>query len=806
MYMPSDWEIKKCLGLALAILLANLGLVVLAASGLDIPILRQIVGFIFLTFIPGILILRILKIHNIGAIESLLYSVGLSIAFVMFTGLFANFVLPLIGVSKPISLLPITATLGIFTLILGAVAYKRDRDFAAEPKQFNIAKCFSPPYLFLLALPLLAILGAHLVNLYQNNFLLLFFIIVICCVVAMVVFDWLPKDAYPLAIVMIGLSLLLHVTLISNQLSGYDIHLEYYFQNLVAQSGYWNFTIPHDYNTALSVVLLCPVYSCILNMNAIWVFKIVYPLIFCLVPLALFHIFREQIGNKKAFLSAFFFMSIITFFTEMTAIARQQIAELFLALLTSLLIDRKLALNQRGTLVIIFAVSLIVSHYALGYICMAFLVVGWGIWALIRSRAGRRAWGWLTHKFGGLPQGLTSQGAFPHKIMALIVGIYLVFALGWYGGIAQGAALAAIKDIVHEYSASLLSTELTDQGQASQAAQGYASQATLLWSGEPSNSGPSELSTPGPGKPDEPSSKPFDIRATESLIETALGLDFTSASPLGKTFRIFQYLTQLFIVIGFCGMIFKPKRFKFRAEFIALSIVAALILFACIVIPGFSTYLGATRFYHIALFFLAPFCIIGGEAIWQRASRLSQSISSRLKGGRGLTSQPAPIINSTPLRLVVLGVLIPYFIFTSGLVSEISGNELYPGDIPHSLALSSSRLDMPVFNDGEAEAVAWLARNIDGGTPLYGDEYGRLLVLYERLFSQTGSIPASGEIPEDAYVFFRTWNIEKQEMLVVVWPRRQRQLKHVGLANMTALLDGREVIYDNGNAQIWAPR
>lgn len=79
---PSDWDIKKCLWLSLAISLAALGLVGLAAVGFDMPILRQIVGFVFLTFVPGILILRILKSHNIGLIESLLYSVGLSLAFV----------------------------------------------------------------------------------------------------------------------------------------------------------------------------------------------------------------------------------------------------------------------------------------------------------------------------------------------------------------------------------------------------------------------------------------------------------------------------------------------------------------------------------------------------------------------------------------------------------------------------------------------------------------------------------------------------------------------------------------------------
>lgn len=127
--------------------------------------------------------------------------------------------------------------------------------------------------------------------------------------VALVAFDRLPRGAYPVAIVMIGLSLLLHISLISPQLNGGDIHVEYYFQNQVFQNGYWDFTIPHNYNTALSVVLLCPIYSLLLNMDAIWIFKTIYPPIFCLVPLVLFHIFSQQIGDKKAFFSTFFFMS-----------------------------------------------------------------------------------------------------------------------------------------------------------------------------------------------------------------------------------------------------------------------------------------------------------------------------------------------------------------------------------------------------------------------------------------------------------------------------------------------------------------
>ena len=86
----NDWEIKKFLTVVLAIQLAMWGVIGLDYIGLQIPILRQLIGFIYLTFVPGIIILRILKLHKLGNIETLLYTVGLSIATLMFTGLLMN--------------------------------------------------------------------------------------------------------------------------------------------------------------------------------------------------------------------------------------------------------------------------------------------------------------------------------------------------------------------------------------------------------------------------------------------------------------------------------------------------------------------------------------------------------------------------------------------------------------------------------------------------------------------------------------------------------------------------------------------
>lgn len=128
--MPAnDWQIKKCLVFSLSLLLALSGLIGLGALGLDIPVLRQVVGFILITFVPGVLILRIFKVHNAGMIESLLYSVGLSLAFAMLIGIIVNFALPLLGISHPFTILPLLATFTTFFLILCLIAYVLDKDF-----------------------------------------------------------------------------------------------------------------------------------------------------------------------------------------------------------------------------------------------------------------------------------------------------------------------------------------------------------------------------------------------------------------------------------------------------------------------------------------------------------------------------------------------------------------------------------------------------------------------------------------------------------------------------------------------------
>ena len=816
---PNDWQINKCLRSSLAILLAILGLIGLASLGFDVPGLRQIVGFIFVTFIPGILILRILKIHSINTVESLAYSVGLSVAFVMFSGAFINLVLPFIGISRPISLTPVTATLVVLTVILMAVAYKRDRGHLLT------VNCHSEPFnviasgakqsptsrgrpreepirgsslLFLALLPLLTILGVVLIDAYQNNVLLIISMLVIAGVVGLAAFGKLIKPrVYPLAIFIIGLCLLYQTTLMSPYLIGSDIYSEYHFYNLVANSGFWDASIPNNINSCLSTCMLAPIYSLMLNIDGLWVFKAVYPLLFSLVPLLLFHIFSQQMSSKKAFLAAFFFVAIPTFSLEMIALPRQQIAELFFALVILLMVDRKLNPAPRLTLAVIFAMSMVVSHYALGFIGFLYMALFLPVVFVIRRDAFKRAWAWLTRKRADVPQRLKTAPALPVKALMVMVAIYFIFGFAWYGTVTLGLNLRSLSGLWTQ-QINIITTELgklaPEPAESTEPAP--AEPAEPAEPTEPAE--PAEPTEPATPEPTEPLAF-FQFSKRDVLVQTALGLDFPQASPQGKGFRILQYITQLFLVVGCLRLIFRRRHSRFTGEYIAISVTSVLLLLACIFMPSFASALNTTRWYHLAMITLAPFCILGGEAIWLGASSLWRKLRRRIH-----TLEFAEDSQGY-LKFIAVAVLIPYFLFTSGFIYEVTGQEVTDKiDTPYSIALSSYRLDLAgVFYWQDGAAAEWLTQKAGDESNVYADHHAHRLVWFYSFPGQAAYLPRKAtELEEGSYLYFTAWNLAKHEITFATAPGLRQHIAFNDIPGLSHVIDSKNRIYTNGGAQI----
>ena len=220
-----------------------------------------------------------------------------------------------------------------------------------------------------------SVAGATAMNAYGNNSVLLVLIVLIGSVPLLVgLTNVIPKGVYPIAVFTVALSLLWHQSLVSSYLTGWDINIEYYFEKLVQTRGYWDPTVSGQLNSMLSITVLPTAYSLFTGLDAIWVFKVIYPVLFALVPVALYLIFRDVFDEKTAFLGAFFFMAFYVFFTEMISVLRQEIAELFFALFFLLYLKQKTRSTAATLILIIFGFGVTVSHYGLSYLFLFFLL------------------------------------------------------------------------------------------------------------------------------------------------------------------------------------------------------------------------------------------------------------------------------------------------------------------------------------------------------------------------------------------------------------------------------------------------
>lgn len=745
----NTWGIKKLILAVLVIQVAMLGTVGLAALGFDVPGFRQSVGFVYLTFLPGLLILRLFRLPRLQAIEALLYSVGLSIAFVMFLGFFINISYPVLGISKPISIFPVMATIAFVLFILCLIAYKwesSEKECALPNSVTQWSSLLSPPVLFLFLLPVLGAVGAFLVYFHYSNVPLLILLSLIALTAVLVALGkFIPTKLYPLAIAAISIALLWHVSLLTFYLRGSDMYREYLTLELVLSNAIWDPSIGTNLNAMLSITMLTPLYSLVLGLDTVWVVKLIFPLFFGLVPVTLFQAYRRQTNEKVAFLAAFFFMSMPVFFTLMPGV-RQPIAEVFLALCILLFSDTEIDAAKRAALLIIFGLSIVVSHYGTAYIYMFYLLVALPLLALLRSSnfhvAGRRT----AKKLGRFRPtlGMTYSPKSANRplsrgtLTANYVALFTVFCLAWYMYVSSGSPFTTIVRIGDHIYTSLSTEFLALRG--------------------------SEI----------------DVH-----IMQALGLaPLRSMEVEWRIARVFQYITQLFIVVGVAHLILRYRKTRFYPEYRVLTLISLVIIGFSIVLPYFAKAISMMRLYHVTLFFLAPFCILGGSLVFFWLAKLFSPRS------------PHCIPKSMYIKVVTIGVVVPYFLFTTGFIFELTGAT------PTSSPLSFYEADWPLFTRSEMQASIWLAK-VMADRKVYCDLFTTELLIYGKGSEfRTGKLESDPEEVDDgSYVFLRRWNVIHDEALVSMAmgkPLIHRELQEIELLNSPGLAK----IYDNDEAQV----
>lgn len=556
----NDWNIKYLL-ITVVLFQALLWITtILEFYNINIPFLRGISAFIALFFLNGILILRILRIHNLDSIRNLLYSLGLGTASIMFFGMLVDLVYPFLGITLPISTDPLLITFTAFTGLLCYLSFRRDGKFA-QPEIIDISG-LSVPILVFLLLPFTAIFGTFLINTYQNNVLLIIMFFLIALVPFLVAYNKLPKKLYPLAIFSMALTLVLSTSLISNYITGWDINLEFYFTNLVTNTSYWNSSIPDLLNAMLSLVIIVPIFSKLSGMSVVAIYKVIYPFIFVFVSLGLYSIFQRQTTNKIAFFACFLFISIFMFFLEMPYLARQEIGELFFVLMIMLMLERDISDRNILIMTVVFIPALLVSHYSMDYIYI-FLVISSYLIILLRNRnltdKYPRLGKWPFISFFFKSADSTEKPRMRYKLQILLLfSITILYYLFVSSSVLFNLTLTTINNLITLSYLYLFN--------------------------------PNALLTVG-------------IVTSEKTFLRSIAL-------------VLHLLIEGFIAVGILALLCRRTKMKFNENYALFTVMSFVLLILVIVVPFLAGALNPERFYQIALIFLSVFFVIG----WLRLS------------------------------------------------------------------------------------------------------------------------------------------------------------------------------------------
>jgi len=334
----------------------------------------NIVGFLFLLFIPGMLTVVSLRLKEITFWASLSLSVAFSLLELMVMALIGNFLLPKFGMIHPLEQNILLMELNITIAILSCIAWKR-----LDSWEFNILERIHNIFpskldFFLSFFPVVfviqSIAGSFILNnggggittlclLGEIAFYILFLYLFV---------KKLGDNAIPIALYFISLSLLLMSSLRGWYITGHDIQSEYMVFELAKNSGIWNIGFYHDaYNACLSITILPTIFFNLLKFSDPYVYKFFFQLIFPVCSGVVYLISRHFAKKSVSLAAGLFFISFPTFFADMPFLNRQEIAFVFYGLMLYFIFEKKLDIVKRQLIFIILGLGVIISHYSTTY-------------------------------------------------------------------------------------------------------------------------------------------------------------------------------------------------------------------------------------------------------------------------------------------------------------------------------------------------------------------------------------------------------------------------------------------------------
>lgn len=745
--------------------------------------LRAIFSFIFLTTVPGLLIMLMLKVRKIGFWEYFVYTIGLSVAFLIFGGLFINSTLPLVGIDKPLSLVSLLVGFDFFLLIFTFIAYKRNSDLNYKPKLPKLDTLnrifFITPLIFLV----LSILGAIILNNNGPNILTMIVLGGIAIYVFLIAFlrNKLNEHVFPWAIFIMSISLLLMYSLRSWHISGGDINQEYQVFQLTKENFHWSMlNFPGDaYNSCLSITILPTILSSFLKINDEYIFKLVFQIVFSFVPVIVFLFLRRYTKDIIAFLASFFFISQLQFMQGMPTLARQEIAFLFFASSLLILFNKNNNLIFRKTLFLIFGFSTIVSHYSTTYVALVLFVSTYFIGLIFRKTENKKPFLKIYEKLNLKEKGkklderkyyLNGNGN------GIMVFFLIVFTFLWYAQLTEisGNLVTITYDTIKNMGR--IFTQEMKSGEARTALWGfgegniytikdiqdYADNTSLDY-----HTNKTYIDYYSPEKYKEYKPEPIYPKYLPITNQKARKIIYYSYEIVKKSIKVF-------IIVGVFYFLFTQfKKRKMDIEYILMILECVFLVGVMLFVPYISTVYNVERLYQQALVIISLPVVLGGLVLFR-------------------------FFKKENIKIILMTIIfIWYFLPHSGFTYQLVGG----GDAQMQLNNFGEHYDRFYTHESEVKSSKWLSNNYDNNYLLYADEYSHLrLILFSSIISTDivlDMLPST--MDRKAYVYSSYLNTIENRTFTPYYG-----FKFMGYNFPTEFLNqNKNLIYNNGSSEVF---
>jgi uncharacterized membrane protein len=761
---------KIFFGILIFVLIVNL-LVIFDIQYLH---LRAIFSFIFLITVPGLLIMLMLKIREVDFWEYLVYTIGLSVTFLMFGGLFINSTLPLVGIDKPLSLVSLLVSFDIFLLIFTFIVYKRNSDLYYKPKLPKLDTLNRNFFIAPLIFPVLSILGAILLNNNGPNILTMIMLGGIVIYVFLIAFlrNKLNKHVFPWAIFIMSISLLLMYSLRSWHISGSDINQEYRMFQLTKEYFHWSMlnSTGNAYNACLSITILPTIFYSSLNINSEYIFKLVFQIVFSFVPVIVFLFLRRYTKDIIAFLASFFFISQLQFMQGMPTLARQEIALLYFTLSLLILFNKNINLRFRKTLFLIFGFSMIVSHYSTDYVALELFVSTYLIGFIFRKTENKKPFSKIYEKLN-LKEERKNLKKRKYYLNGIMVFLLIVFTFLWnvqFTKISDGLVAVTyntIKNMGKIFSKEMKSEEARTAlfGEAEtytiKDVQDYAYNTSLDYhTNKPYiNYYSSEKYKEYKPEPIYPKYLPITNQIAQKTI-------YYSREIAKKSIKVF-------IIFGVFYLLFTQlKKREMDIEYIFMILDCVFLVGIMLFVPYISIAYNFERLYQQALVILSLPAVLGGVILFNFFKKEN--------------------IKIILMTVIFIGYFLPYSGFTS---------QLFGGEPRMNLNNFGETYDRFYTHESEVKSSNWLSNNYDNNFLIYADSYSRLRLLS---FSNINSSVLWDILPSTmdrkAYVYSSYLNTIENRTF------SGSGLKIMGYNFPTEFLNqNKNLIYNNGSSEVF---